>query len=334
MKTFVLHRGVTYLLHVLFWVAYGAILYTYISSWTRSETVVWGVVLSDVIASASISYFNLLLLLPLFYERGKYSSYVIVSILLMAVLVFLRVNVMAVTHRHPSLIYNYFIRSVPIVGFYLLTTVSWFFNNLISARRREVELRNSQLDSELRFLKLQLSPHFMFNTLNNIYSMAYFKDANTPAAILMLSGMMRHMLVEDQDKFISLSKEITFMENFIELWRLKLDEKPTIVFTYSGVTEQHRIAPLIFLAFLENTFKHGNTIDGKIAITLNVNENDLLHFFIKNDIIEAKAPLEEKSGIGLSNVQKRLNLMYPGKHQLRFKREGNSFEVNLNIELR
>ena len=334
MKNIVLSRGVIYALHVLFWVGYGAILYTYMIGWVRSESLVRSAVLSDVFVSASISYFNLLLLLPRLYERGKYSKYIIVSILLMVVLVFLRVNVFPVAYGHPFLVYNYFIRSVPIVGFYLVTTVGWFFNHLTSARRREVELRNNQLDSELKFLKLQLSPHFMFNTLNNIYSMAYFRDVNTPAAILKLSGMMRHMLIDEQDKFVSLAKEITFIENFIELWRLKLDEKPTIEFIHSGVTEEHRIAPLIFLVFLENAFKHGNTIDGKIYISLNINENDLLHFSIKNDIMETKGSPEEKSGIGLSNVQKRLNLMYPGKHQLVFSHERNSFEVNLNIELR
>jgi sensor histidine kinase YesM len=334
MKNFVLTRGVTLILHVFFWVGYGAILYTYMIGWARSESLVWGAVLSDVFVSASISYFNLLILLPRLYERGKYSKYFIVSILLMVVLVFLRVNVLPVAHGHPFLVYNYFIRSVPIIGFYLVTTVGWFFNHLTSARRREVELRNNQLDSELKFLKLQLSPHFMFNTLNNIYSMAYFRDVNTPAAILKLSGMMRHMLIEEQDKFISLAKEITFIENFIELWRLKLDEKPTIEFIYSGVAEEHRIAPLIFLVFLENAFKHGNTIDGKIIFSLTIDENDLLHFSARNDIMETKSTLEEKSGIGLSNVQKRLNLMYPGKHQLTFSQTGHSYEVNLKIELR
>jgi Histidine kinase len=334
MKNFELTRGVTFILHVFFWVGYGAILYAYMIGWARSESLVWGAMISDVFVSATITYFNLLILLPQLYERGKYSKYFIVSILLMVVLVFLRVNVLPVAHGHPFLVYNYFIRSVPIIGFYLVTTVGWFFNNLTTAKRREVELRNNQLDSELKFLKLQLSPHFMFNTLNNIYSMAYFRDVNTPAAILKLSGMMRHMLIEEQDKFISLAKEITFIENFIELWRLKVDEKPTIEFIYSGVAEEHRIAPLIFLVFLENAFKHGNTIDGKIIFSLTIDENDLLHFSARNDIMETKSTLEEKSGIGLSNVQKRLNLMYPGKHQLTFSQTGHSYEVNLKIELR
>lgn len=235
---------------------------------------------------------------------------------------------------HRSVTYTYFIRSVPAIGFYLITTVIWFFANMISAQRKEIELRNSQLASELKFLKLQLSPHFLFNTLNNIYSMAYFKEHNTASAIMKLSEMMRHMLYEDQGRFISLNREIVFMENFIELWRLKLDEKPIIVFKHEGVKDRHRIAHLIFLVFLENAFKHGNTMDGRIDIKLEIDAKENLHFYIKNDIIDARKTAEQESGVGLSNVKKRLNLIYPGKHELILDQDATSFEVKLTIDLK
>lgn len=333
MKQLNLTRGVTYVLHILFWLGYGALLYASLSGWGLSEREILTSVLSDVFTSVTISYFNLLVLLPRLYERGKYGLYIGSALTLIVALVLLRVNILPLAFSRHPLYYIYFIRTLPIVGFYLFTTLIWSLNNLVSARRREVELKNSQLDSELKFLKLQLSPHFLFNTLNNIYSMAYFNDANTAPAILKLSGMMRHMLHEGQDKFILLTKEISFMENFIELWRLKLDENPTIVFTHTGVTEGHRIAPLIFLAFLENAFKHGNTMNGTISITLDVSKDELLHFNIKNDVIDVPNTLDEKSGVGLSNVRKRLDLIYPGKHQLTLLPNPNSFEVNLTIEL-
>src|SRR6478736_3207464 len=300
MKQLTLTRGLTYVLHILFWAGYGAILYASLSGWGLSGQLILTTVLSDIFTSVTISYFNLLILLPRLYERGKYGLYACIALAFIVALALFRVNVLPLPFARHPLYYIYFIRTLPIVGFYLFTTLIWSLNNLVSARRREIELKNSQLDSELKFLKLQLSPHFLFNTLNNIYSMAYFKDANTAPAILKLSGMMRHMLMEG-DKFISLSKEISFMENFIELWRLKLDEKPTIVFTHTGVTDQHRIAPMIFLAFLENAFKHGNTMNGNISISLTINNNDTLHFNIKNDVIDVPNTLEEKSGVGLSN---------------------------------
>ena len=316
----------------MFWVGYGVVLYSSLSVWIDSPIAVLRAVVSDVLTSSAISYFNLFWLLPRLYGKGKYMRYVIASILLIVAIVLLRVHFLGMSHR--SVAYTYFIRAVPAVGFYLITSVVWFFNNMMAAQRREVELRNSQLNSELKFLKLQLSPHFLFNTLNNIYSMAYFGDRNTPVAILKLSGMMRHMLYEDQERTVALSKEIGFMENFIELWRLKLDEKPVITFRHSGVREQHRIAHLIFLVFLENAFKHGNTMNGTIDIRLEVSGDDVLHFHLTNEVMEGRNTLEEKSGIGLTNVKKRLELIYAGKHSLDLRQQDGHFDVRLDIDLK
>ncbi|WP_057939792.1 sensor histidine kinase [Algoriphagus resistens] len=332
MKNNLVSRPVFYALHVLFWLCYGAILFASLSNWTRSPNDVWKAVISDVLTSSSIAYINYYLLLPRLYKKERYSAYILASIALVVIIVLLRVYFLGMTHM--SVTYTYFIRSVPAIGFYLITTVIWFFANLIKAQRNAIELRNSQLASELKFLKLQLSPHFLFNTLNNIYSMAYFSDSNTAPAIMKLSEMMRHMLYEDQGRFVSLSKEISFMENFIELWRLKLDEKPKIFFNHRGVKDRHQIAHLIFLVFLENAFKHGNTIDGTIEINLNINASDQLFFYIRNDVIDARKTAEEESGVGLTNVKKRLNLIYPGKHELVLEQEATSFEVKLTIDLK
>lgn len=332
MKNNFVSRPVFYALHVLFWLCYGAILFASLSNWIKSPNDVWKAVVSDVLTSSSIAYINYYILLPSIYKKGRYSAYILASIALVVIIVLLRVNLLGMTHR--SVTYTYFIRSVPAIGFYLITTVIWFFANLIKAQRNAIELRNSQLASELKFLKLQLSPHFLFNTLNNIYSMAYFSDRNTAPAIMKLSEMMRHMLYEDQGRFVSLAKEIMFMENFIELWRLKLDEKPKIIFRKRGVRDSHQIAHLIFLVFLENAFKHGNTIDGTIEIKLHVDANDQLFFYSRNDVIDARKTAEAESGVGLANVKKRLNLIYPGKHELILDQQLTSFEVNLTIALK
>lgn len=334
MKQQTLLRGVSYGLQFLFWLCYGAIVYASLSFWRHDPYLIWRAVISDVVTSSAICYINLLWLLPKFYGKRKYTKYIVASLILVVSVVCLRVNVLDATWSHRSVAYTYFIRSVPALGSYLITSLIWFFNNLTSAQRREIELRNSQLDSELKFLKLQLSPHFLFNTLNNIYSMAYFKDINTAPAVLKLSGMMRHMLYEDQGKFISLSREIGFMENFIELWRLKLDDKPTITFQHKGVRDEHKIAHLIFLVFLENAFKHGNTMNGSIYIGLMIDEHEVLHFTVRNDVLDVPNTLEEKSGVGLSNVRKRLDLIYPDKHTLFLRDTPASFEVELTIDLK
>src|SRR5690606_27118409 len=226
MKTRFISRPAFYALHILFWIGYGAILYASLSNWIDSDFELWNAILSDVLASSAVAYLTYDWWLPEKYGTGNYGIYILLSIALVVPCGLLWVHIKGVSRRSVS--YTYFIRSVPAIGFYLSSTVIWFIVNLISAQRNEIELRNSQLASELKFLKLQLSPHFLFNTLNNIYSMAYFKDNNTAPAIMKLSEMMRHMLYEDQGRFVSLEKEIRFMENFIELWRLKLDEKPKI----------------------------------------------------------------------------------------------------------
>lgn len=317
--------------HILFWMCYGAILYASLSNWIDSPFELWKAIFSDVIASSAVAYVNFYVLLPRFFGKKRYGLYLLLSLVLIILVVLFRVHVQGLTHQSVS--YTYFIRSVPAIGFYLSSTVIWFIVNLISAQRNEIELRNSQLASELKFLKLQLSPHFLFNTLNNVYSMAYFQDVNTAPAIMKLSEMMRHMLYEDQGKFIPLSREITFMENFIELWRLKLDEKPTIQFTCEGVKESHQIAHLIFLVFLENAFKHGNTINGSILIYLKVDKSNVLLFNIKNDVIQSRRTAEAESGVGLANVRKRLNLIYPDKYQLEVRQDEKCYEVNLRIDL-
>ena len=218
----------------------------------------------------------------------------------------------------------------PLVGFFFISSTGWFVTDWFQSRKREVELINSQLDSELKFLKLQLNPHFLFNTLNNIYSLSYFNDKNTPQAIMKLSNMMRHMIYDSQDKFISLSKEVEFIDNFIELQKIKVENTPEITFTKTGIRESHQIAPLLFLAFLENSFKHGQK--GTIEIDLSVKEN-LLHFSITNQIPKIQSNQLEKSGVGLVNVKKRLELIYPDKHELVMETNDTVFSVKLNLNI-
>lgn len=332
MKNQILSKRITIALHILFWLGYGAILYASLSNWIDSTLELWKTLITDIIASSLIAYSNYFWLLPKIFGKKKYGLYLLLSLVLMVLVVLARVHIVGLTHQSQT--YTYFIRSVPVIGFYLSSTVVWFIVSLISAQRNEIELRNSQLASELKFLKLQLSPHFLFNTLNNVYSMAYFQDKNTAPAIMKLSELMRHMLYEDQGRFISLFKEITFMENFIELWRLKLDEKPRIEFSYSGIKDRHHVAHLIFLVFLENAFKHGNTIDGSISVSLTVDEDDVLTFKIKNDILKARRTAEEESGVGLSNVKKRLDLIYSGKYKLDVEQGETVYIVNLIIDLK
>src|SRR5690554_4021671 len=142
MKQHFISRPTFYASHLLFWLCYGAILFASLSTWIDSPLEVWKAVISDVLTSSSIAYLNYYLLLPRLYGKGRYTAYLLASISLVVIIVLLRVNILGMTHR--SVTYTYFIRSVPAIGFYLITTVIWFFANLVKAQRNEIELRNSQ----------------------------------------------------------------------------------------------------------------------------------------------------------------------------------------------
>lgn len=330
MKYTVLNKWVIFSIHLLVWVGLLFASFSFVSrlGLSRESVILWS--LSDVVTQAILTYVNVFVYLPKFFKERRYVVYAIAIIITIAILGFLRMQFFVSLIEEldePPFIYP---AVFPLVGFFFISSTGWFVTDWFRSRKREVELANSQLDSELKFLKLQLNPHFLFNTLNNIYSLAYFNDRNTPQAIMKLSNMMRHMIYDSQDKFISLTKEVEFIDNFIELQKIKIDNPPQINFTKKGIREIHKIAPLLFLAFLENSFKHGK--QGEIDIDLRVEEN-ILHFRILNQLPQKPTTQQEKSGVGLINVKKRLELIYPNKHELIMNSVDNVFTVELNVDI-
>lgn len=204
----------------------------------------------------------------------------------------------------------------------------WF--NL-EAKRREVE--NEKLMAELRFLKAQINPHFLFNTLNNLYYLAFTNSPNTTEVIAMLSQMMRYMIYDSNHSRVPLSKEIEYMENYISLEKLRLNEPVKINFEVQGRVEGHEIVPLILITFLENAFKHGissNTKDAFIDVRINLNEKNCI-YTVENSKLATKT--EGQSGIGLQNVKRRLDLSYPNNHELTIKDTPESYWVELKLQL-
>jgi len=325
-----LSKWVIFIVHILFWVGlwFGSFSFASQLGLTRGDVLVWS--LSDIATQALLTYLNAFIYLPRYFKERKYTLYTFIILVTMAVLTFIRMQFLHGVFDHPVGPPFLFTAGFPLVGFFFISSAGWFIVDWFQSRGREVELVNNQLDAELKFLKLQLNPHFLFNTLNNIYSLAYFNDKQTPQAIMKLSDMMRHMIYDSQDKFISLSKEVDFIENFIELQKIKVDHAPDIRFTKSGVSENHSIAPLLFLAFLENSFKHGS--QSPIDIDLKVEKN-VLHFQMSNQVSKNPVTQTEKSGVGLMNVRKRLELIYPNKHELIMHVSEGKFIVQLNVTL-
>lgn len=201
-----------------------------------------------------------------------------------------------------------------------------------------VELDKQRIKTELSYLKAQINPHFFFNTLNNIYSLTNLDVKKAQEALLKLSRMMRYVLYENQKDETVLSKEVSFINDYIELMKMRLSPKVKLNIQIEEPKEDLLIAPMLLLPFLENSFKHGisSQKESEILIKLEV-MGKTLFFETKNEIfpLHPESPEAQENGIGLVNTRRRLDLLYPNKHRLKFGKKDsiNEYYVNLTISL-
>ncbi|MFD2291885.1 sensor histidine kinase [Mariniflexile gromovii] len=211
--------------------------------------------------------------------------------------------------------------------------------DFLNEHRRVADLEKAQLETELLFLKTQISPHFFFNTLNNIYSLAVENSKKTPKIILMLSELMRYLLYETANKKQSLENEILCIQNYIDLERIRHNDELEINMSISGDIQDKEIAPILLLSFIENAFKHGAHKNiGKVKIDISlIIRKDFLYFRISNPMplkTEHEERFNHSSGIGLENVKKRLALGYKkSDYKLIIKNDNNMFVVKLKIKV-
>ncbi len=200
--------------------------------------------------------------------------------------------------------------------------------------KMQEEMEKAKLNAELALLKNQISPHFFFNTLNNIYSLIGINAEDSQKAVLKLSKLMRYLLYESEQGDTRLSNEIDFMNNYIDLMKLRVNDKVELSVSFPKKYEDKNIPPLLFIPFIENAFKHGISYREKSFIDINMAVTvESISFRCVNSLIRTK---EEDpyghSGIGLENAGKRLNLLFPGRHELMIDKSGNAFEVFLTIK--
>ncbi len=197
------------------------------------------------------------------------------------------------------------------------------------------ELEKEKLASELGMLKSQVSPHFFFNTLNNIYALTESGSSDAGNAVLKLSKMMRYVLYESEQGNASLKQEISFMNNYIDLMRLRLNEKINISVDFSPHSGDISIPPMIFISFIENAFKHGISYRDNSFIEISLHSDpQQLTFTCRNSNFDKQAENPKlRTGIGLENIRKRLSLIYPGRHTLSLNETPEVYEVNLRIIL-
>jgi LytS/YehU family sensor histidine kinase len=199
--------------------------------------------------------------------------------------------------------------------------------------RKRVELEAQTRSSEIALLRSQINPHFLFNTLNNIYSLVCKKSDDAPSAVMKLSEIMRYMLYDTNTEKVPLNKEINYLRSFIELQQLRLNFKDFIQFEISGQTNDKFISPMLLIPFVENAFKHGNkNINSPgIIIKLMVNKHQVT-FEVVNYIKKHNEILDKESGIGLNNIKRRLELLYPGKYNLNISSTNEIHSIRLLIE--
>lgn len=296
--------------------------------------------------NVGVFYINYIVLIPeLIKKRKKYLWYTVCFILLIGVSAGIKIGVAllnpedvlqtvnnkGVVQRIPLV--NYIIAVVFISGFFLVSSciikfaVDWFSNERIQRN-----LESEKKDMELQFLKSQLNPHFLFNSLNNIYSLAYQKSDKTADAILKLSEMMRYMIYESNDSWVSLDKEVHYVESYVELQKLRFKDGAAVEISINGVIDGQKIVPLILMSFVENAFKHGVANDKGDPIKINIIANQkILHFSVTNK--KSTANKDAIGGVGLNNVERRLQLLYPDRYKLNIVNTPDHYTTELMLDL-
>ena len=225
------------------------------------------------------------------------------------------------------------VQSASFLAILFISTTYWLTIQSRKRKQAETQLKNEHLDSELKFLKSQVNPHFLFNALNNIYSLSYTGSTKAPTMIMKLSEMMRYVLYESNEEKVSLEKEITYINHFIDFQKLKIEGSPNITLEVDNVDSSILLEPMLFIPFIENSFKHSKIEDTKeswIKIKISTQQQEI-RFNISNSIARHGTNKDNTGGIGLENVRKRLQLLYPDRHELKITQDEQEFSISLII---
>lgn len=216
-----------------------------------------------------------------------------------------------------------------LLGLLLRITERWQ-----QAEKKSKENELEKVQAELSYLKLQINPHFLFNTLNNIYSLASIQSNKTPEAVLKLSDIMRYVTQDAQADWVTVRQEIQYLRSYIELQQMRSNDKLQLTFEANDDVSSQKIAPLLLISFVENAFKYGLSSHENSTIIIKVREeNKVLHLFVQNNIFKKEATGATNGNIGISNTKRRLELLYPGKHTLTIQQSGAVFSIYLKIDL-
>jgi len=350
-------KGLGVLLHITGWIILFILPQFLVTGGGFEDVRTTLIVFFNTLVFGIIFYVNYLWLVPLILHKGRWPMYVVLMAALVVAVHFASNAAFRKAFPPPAAIeqriraaeqregierrrrppwsrmaaYNYFITAFLVTGFAVgLRSVE----QSVRKEREIKELEQEKLNSELALLKNQVSPHFFFNTLNNIYSLIEINQKDAQEAVLSLSKMMRYMLYESEQGNTKLSREIDFMKVYIDLMKLRISDKVNLTIDFPEKYDDIDIPPLLFIPFIENAFKHGVSFRKNAFISIGLSsEGDNIRFTTANSYNQTKngAP-EADSGIGLENVRKRLALLYPGRHELNINDDGAVYNVELKID--
>ncbi|WP_439185161.1 sensor histidine kinase [Carboxylicivirga taeanensis] len=358
------------LVHLGWWIAYGLLL-SYLPLIIMDTFTAIVFVFRTLVVSAAIFYINAYWLLPRYIAKGAYAKYVLGMGLTLLTIAFayhttgahmgiksmkdlrndekweraieqdrfLKDHKDLILKKEPPRFKDrrflgFNMMGVPsFIAMLFISTLFWIYSDSRKRKQHELSLVNQNLVNEMKFLKSQMNPHFLFNALNNIYSLSMLHSVKTPEMVLKLSAMLRYVLYESEDVKVKLGKEVDYIKNFIEFQRIKIEGIPNVHVDIDRADRMKMIEPMLLIPFVENSFKHSkieDTENGWISMLLTTDDENI-YFEIANSVPKTKIAADKNSGIGVENVKRRLKYLYPNKHAISIDIDEVSYRLNLKI---
>ncbi|WP_306354292.1 sensor histidine kinase [Flavobacterium sp. '19STA2R22 D10 B1'] len=329
-------------IHIIIWILFFS--YT-TSSWFEApiNKVQLYINLSTTFVKLMEFYLCYLVFFPLFLKRNKIPQLIISIIATYIFYLVLRYSIQELlfpyffgfrNYDEGTSLWYYFTDNIYFGFTFIILAIAVYATlNAYKQEHQNNALRKERDAAELAFLRSQINPHFLYNTLNYIYSLAIPVSDKLAHAIVNLSDLIRYTLNENKEGKVEIAKEIHYIENYIELFKLRFESRFYVTFVYTVKDTQQHIAPLLLIPFVENALKHGVVNDPltPVSITLSIEEDSEMHFTVTNQINQNQKDIS--SGIGLPNVKRRLELIYPNAHQLDIAQDQKRFHIELQIKL-
>jgi sensor histidine kinase YesM len=331
-------RRFTIFIHLIFWTVYFLVNGASYTRFVGLPDVYLKILLTGAVHMA-LAFINLLVLLPVFFLRRKFAIYLLIMTPMfmgtVALLMFIEKN-WFLRHGDIGEVFswaNFFTAFISTFIVMTMTALLKFLQEWYKQQERNRELAISQLMAEHKMLRMQVNPHFLFNALNNIYSLSYKKSESTGPAILKLAELMRYLLYDSESQKVPLQTEVDYIKNYIGLQQLKYGNTDKIRFQTENISSV-LIDPLLFIPFVENAFKHGNLAEPDAFIEIFISLNALtLNFRVSNSYDANDLAKDSVGGVGVENVKSRLRAYYPNMYKLEINNDGRVYSVHLEINL-